>query len=90
MDSNIQSSPEAKLGVLYGVAAYSVWGFSAIYWKWLFAAGAIEVLAHRVLWASVIIGVVLVLRKRLPHVLALVRDWRMLRMLLITDRPGVG
>ncbi len=84
MDSKIQSSPEAKLGVLYGVAAYSVWGFSAIYWKWLFAAGAIEVLAHRVLWASVIIGGVLVLRKRLPYVLAMVRDWRLLRMLLIT------
>lgn len=72
------------MGVAYGIAAYSVWGFSAIYWKWLFDAGAIEVLAHRVLWGSVIIGVVLAGRKRLPHVLALVRDWRMLRMLVIT------
>lgn len=75
---------DARAGVLYGIAAYSLWGFSAIYWKWLFAAGAIEVLAHRVIWASVVTGVVLVIRKRLPFVLAMVRDWRILRMLILT------
>lgn len=84
MSSNVQTISQTRSGVLFGVAAYSLWGFSAIYWKWLFAAGAIEVLAHRVLWASVIIGVVLAMRKRLPYVLAMVRDWRTLRMLFLT------
>lgn len=75
---------EARLGVAYGVAAYAIWGFTVIYWKWLFAAGAMEVLAHRIVWASVIIGGVLVVRKRIPHVLAMIRTPRLMGMLVLT------
>lgn len=75
---------EARLGVAYGVSAYVIWGFTVIYWKWLFAAGAMEVLAHRIVWASLIIGGVLVVRKRIPHVLAMIRTPRVMGMLVLT------
>lgn len=84
MDSTERDAREARLGVLYGIAAYSIWGFSVVYWKMLLSAGALEVLAHRVVWASVIIGTVLVLRKRTPHILAMMRDFRLMRLLVIT------
>lgn len=80
-NSDIQ---ETRLGVIYGTSAYLIWGFTVIYWKWLFAAGAIEVLAHRIVWASVIIAAVLIARKRMPHVLALIRQPRLLALLFLT------
>lgn len=84
MDSTARDAREARLGVFYGIAAYSIWGFSVVYWKMLLSAGALEVLAHRVVWASVIIGTVLVLRKRTPHILAMMRDFRLMRLLVVT------
>ena len=41
-------------GVLYGLAAYSIWGFAPAYWKALQAFPPIELLAHRVLWSLLV------------------------------------
>ena len=75
---------EARVGVTYGFAAYSIWGFSAVYWKWLFDVGALEVLAHRVVWATLIIFGVLVYRRRLPMVWAMVRTPKVLGLLFLS------
>jgi chloramphenicol-sensitive protein RarD len=40
--------------VLYGLAAYSIWGFAPAYWKVLHALEPVEILAHRILWSLVI------------------------------------
>lgn len=42
-------------GLAYGVAAYGLWGFMPLYIKAVKAAPALEVLAHRVLWAFVLL-----------------------------------
>jgi chloramphenicol-sensitive protein RarD len=75
---------EVRLGTVYGLSAYMIWGFSVIYWKWLFDAGALEVLSHRVIWASVMIGAVLAARNRMGAVLAMVSNPRTFLILLIT------
>jgi chloramphenicol-sensitive protein RarD len=41
-------------GVLFGLAAYSLWGFAPAYWKVLHALDPVEVLVHRILWAFVV------------------------------------
>lgn len=41
-------------GVLFGLAAYSIWGFVPAYWKVLRAFEPVEILAHRVLWSFAI------------------------------------
>ena len=52
------SSPRS--GTAYGVAAYAMWGLFPLFWPLLEPAGAIEVLAHRVLWSLVVVvGLVL-------------------------------
>lgn len=80
------SSPlsDAQVGVLYGLGAYGLWGFSAIYWRVLREAAPLEVLAHRVLWAAVLIVLLLAWRRRLGAVLALVRDRRTLGLLAVS------
>jgi chloramphenicol-sensitive protein RarD len=47
-----------------GFAAYLLWGLFPLYWPLLEPAGAIEILAHRVLWSLVLVGVVLLIRSR--------------------------
>ena len=40
-----------RRGILLGVAAYVMWGLFPIYWPLLEPGGALEVLAHRVVWS---------------------------------------
>lgn len=48
-----------KWGALAGTAAYIFWGVLPIYWKWLGHVPAEEVLAHRILWALILLIILL-------------------------------
>lgn len=50
---------QLRLGYLYGIGAYTLWGFMPLYIKLLLPAGPVEVLAHRVIWSVVVVAVVL-------------------------------
>ena len=67
-----------RRGTLYGAAAYLLWGLFPLYWPLLEPSGALEVLAHRVLWSLVVVVVLLGVTRRLPHLRAAVRDRRRL------------
>jgi chloramphenicol-sensitive protein RarD len=72
---------ESRRGFLLGVAAYSLWGAFPLYWPLLEPAGAVEILAHRVLWSAVTMAVVVVVLRRARPVMAVVRDRRRFRLL---------
>jgi chloramphenicol-sensitive protein RarD len=72
---------ESRRGFLLGVAAYSLWGAFPLYWPLLEPAGAVEILAHRVLWSAVTMGLAVVLLRQTGEVLAVVRDRRAFRIL---------
>jgi chloramphenicol-sensitive protein RarD len=65
-------------GYLYGVAAYVLWGFFPLYFRLLDNAGALEILAHRIIWSLVFLVLALFAVRRLGT----------LRRLL--DRPGAA
>jgi len=76
-----QSKSEHRTGLLNGVAAYGMWGLVPLFWPLLKPAGAVEILAHRMVWSlALVAGVLLVLRRwawagellRQPRKLALV------------------
>ena len=50
-------------GVIYGIAAYFLWGVFPIYWKMLKQVDALEVLLHRIVWSLVFITLILAVRK---------------------------
>src|SRR4029078_13568041 len=50
-------------GVIAGVTAYLIWGLFPLYWPLLEPAGALEILAHRMVWSLVLIAVVLILTR---------------------------
>ena len=72
---------ERRLGVLSGLAAYSLWGLFPLYFPLLKPAGGLEIVAHRVLWSLLFIGLLLTAVRRWSHVRALVTDRRRLLVL---------
>ncbi|WP_313673088.1 EamA family transporter RarD [Mycolicibacterium sp.] len=54
-----------EAGLLYGVAAYGLWGVFPAFFSLLAPAGAPEILAHRIVWTVVLMAVVLVAVGRL-------------------------
>ena len=55
---------EQRRGVALGAAAYLLWGLFPLYWPLLEPAGAVEILAHRVVWSLVVVAAVLVVQRR--------------------------
>jgi chloramphenicol-sensitive protein RarD len=65
-----------RLGVVSGLGAYALWGLFPLYFPLLEPAGGIEIVAHRVLWSLLFVGLLLTVVRRWGHVLAAVRDRR--------------
>ncbi|MFD0883164.1 EamA family transporter RarD [Streptosporangium algeriense] len=68
--------PESRRGVLYGIAAYGMWGLFPLYWPLLKPSGALEILAHRMVWSLAAVVVILAVR----------RHWSWFRELLRTPK----
>jgi chloramphenicol-sensitive protein RarD len=74
---------ERSRGVVFGVAAYVLWGAFPLYWPLLEPAGAFEILAHRLIWSLVVMtGLVIVLRRGVQF-MGLVHDRRTLTLLTL-------
>ena len=48
-----------KSGILFAIAAYTMWGIAPLYFKLIGQVPAMEILMHRIVW-SVLVLVVLV------------------------------
>ena len=68
--------PEQRRGLVLGVAAYGIWGGFPLYWPLLEPAGAIEILAHRILWSMLTMGLLVVVFRRTPQLRAILADRR--------------
>ncbi len=55
---------QQRLGLTSALMAFSLWGFAPLYFKLLEDVLALEIIAHRIIWSVVILGVVLGLRHR--------------------------
>lgn len=79
--------PDSRRGLVLGAAAYILWGTFPLYWTLLEPGGAVEILAHRIVWSLLTMVVILVLWHRVPQLTALVRDRR--KLLLLTGAAVV-
>jgi chloramphenicol-sensitive protein RarD len=69
---------EVRRGYLYGLGAYVMWGFFPLYFKLLQPAGALEILAHRVVWSVVFISLLLAAMRNWGFLGPLLRNRRLL------------
>ena len=60
-----------KIGLLYGVSAYVLWGTFPLYWPLLEPASPLEIVSHRAAWTSVFCILVLAYQKQLRQMFKL-------------------
>jgi len=65
-----------KKGILYGIGAYLLWGIFPIYWKWLQAVPAIQIISHRIIWSFILLALILFVT----------RQWRAFRAAALSRR----
>ena len=74
---------EQRTGLVYGFAAYGVWGLFPLYWPLLEPAGAMEILAHRMVWSLVVVALILLALRRWAWIAELVRQPRRLGLVAV-------
>lgn len=65
------SANEHQKGIYYAVAAFVMWGLVPVYFKAVDGVPAFEVLAHRVVWSVVFLGLFLLLKGKLSELTTL-------------------
>ena len=66
-------------GLLYGIGAYGSWGLFPAFFPLLKPAGALEVLAHRIVWTLILMAGVLVAMRKLSDLRSITgRTWLLL------------
>ncbi|AEN11754.1 MULTISPECIES: EamA family transporter RarD [unclassified Streptomyces] len=60
----MEGKNEQRAGLLYGIGAYGMWGLVPLFWPLLEPSGAVEILAHRMVWSLAVVGVALLALRR--------------------------
>ena len=77
-----RAAREARLGLLYGFAAYGSWGVIPLFWPLLEPASPAEILANRMVWSLVACVLLLLVLRRWSWIRPLLREPR--RLALVT------
>ena len=72
-----------RAGVLFGIAAYGLWGLFPLYFKLLEPSAPVEILAHRIVWSLLVVLGLLAGRRRLSALRVVARSRRTLGLLAI-------
>ncbi len=73
---------QEQAGVAFAVSAYLLWGAFPLFFPLLKPAGAVEILAHRIVWSLVAAVAVLAVARRFASLRAVLRDPRRRALLL--------
>jgi chloramphenicol-sensitive protein RarD len=70
------AASEERTGIAFGSGAYLLWGLFPLYWPLLEPAGALEILAQRMVWSLVFVVVLVAVRRNWASVRAVLADRR--------------
>lgn len=73
-----------KAGVIFALAAYTMWGIAPMYFKLLTSVPALEIVMHRIIWSVLVLCLLLLVRKKFNQVLVAIRDPKVLTALSIS------
>lgn len=71
-------------GIAPAIGAYLAWGLFPLYWRLLERVSPLEIVAHRVIWSFAFVALLITWRRRWPHLLAALRDRRVLVAMLVS------
>ncbi|MFJ8664493.1 EamA family transporter RarD [Streptomyces sp. NPDC093600] len=79
----MKTDDEGRAGLLYGIGAYGIWGLFPLFWPLLEPAGAVEILAHRMVWSLVVVSIALAVLRRWGWIRELLRNPRKLGLIAL-------
>jgi chloramphenicol-sensitive protein RarD len=82
-DVNAQANDQTKIGIIFALCAYSMWGFAPIYFKMLTAIPAPEVLMHRVVWSVFVLCFLVLGLRGIAKVRVAIASTKVLKTLFI-------
>src|SRR3954464_722879 len=72
----MQTTSAHREGLIFGAAAYVLWGAFPLFFPLLEPAGAVEILANRIVWSLAAVAVVLAVGRSFGSLRAVTRDRR--------------
>lgn len=85
MSTSTPNENDQRFGLLMGMSAYIMWGFFPFFFKQVDHVNALEILAHRIIWATPFAALVLIFRKQLGEVIAAFRQRKIIGLLLLSS-----
>ncbi|MEU8626941.1 EamA family transporter RarD [Streptomyces sp. NPDC048669] len=79
----MKGTNEQRTGLLSGFAAYGLWGLVPLFWPLLKPSGAVEILAHRMVWSLGVVGIALLALRRWSWIGELLRQPRKLALITV-------
>lgn len=76
---------QTKMGVLYAIAAYGLWGILPIYFKQVQFLSSFEIFVHRIVWSVVFTGLLILLFGNAQKIYLTLRNKRNVFFLLMTS-----
>ena len=74
----------ARAGLLFGLAAYGLWGVMPIYFKLLNAVPSVDIVAHRIVWSLIVLALLATIVRAWDQIGAAIRSRKTLAMLFLT------
>ncbi len=78
------SDKSVKAGVLFAIAAYSMWGVAPMYFKLIAQIPAAEILVHRIVWSVLVLVMLVLAAGHINKVRDALGNKRVLQVLLIS------
>ncbi len=73
-----------KAGIIFALAAYTMWGIAPMYFKLLTSVPALEIVMHRIIWSVLVLCLLLAVRKKFSQVFRAIRDPKIITILSIS------
>ena len=81
---SLSAAHRYRNGLIYGLGAYGLWGILPIYFKFLDAVPALQIVAHRVVWSLPFLAVLITAVKGWPKVRLALSQPRTLGLLFVS------
>ena len=78
------AAQRTRAGLLFGLAAYGLWGVLPIYFKLLLAVPAVDIVAHRIVWSLVALALLVTILGAWGEVQTAIRRRRTLALLMLS------
>ena len=75
----------ALIGGLCALGAFGTWGFLPVYFKYMQDVPPLEILAHRIVWSVVLVGIMLRVLGRWAEVLTILESKRLMMWLCVSS-----